>query len=352
MILSASFQNEWIQKISKSIGKRGDEKLIEKIIYAFALLEQLKISGLDLVFKGGTSVFLMCDSPRRFSIDIDIIVSDKIENMSAIFNKVIASGLFLYWQEDNERKMVVNAPVGHYKFFYKSIGGSHFGNEPILLDVLFSDKGVYKKTIQIPIKHNWLSTDEPFELITTPTFESILGDKLTAFAPNTTGILFSKNRPVEIIKQLFDIAFLFDKSSNFNEIRQSFLNVVNEEINYRELSVSPDEVLQDAFNTALLITNRDNNSEHFAFLQKGINNIVNFIITPFRIEEAIICASKTAYLTQVLKQSKFSDIARYTNPEIIENFTITQPEYNKLNRLKKTLPEAFYYWFHAFELLK
>jgi hypothetical protein len=79
---------------------------------------------------------------------------------------------------------------------------------------------------------------------------------------------------------------------------------------------------------------------------------VNFIITPFRIEEAIICASKTAYLTQVLKQSKFSDIARYTNPEIIENFTITQPEYNKLNRLKKTLPEAFYYWFHAFELLK
>lgn len=46
MILQASFQSEWIQKISKSIGKRGDPKLIEKIIYAFALLEQLKLSGL------------------------------------------------------------------------------------------------------------------------------------------------------------------------------------------------------------------------------------------------------------------------------------------------------------------
>jgi len=60
--------------------------------------------------------------------------------------------------------------------------------------------------------------------------------------------------------------------------------------------------LKDSFDTALLITHRDNTSPEFNFLQKGINNIVNFIIAIFRIEEAIICASKVAYLTQIIKQ--------------------------------------------------
>ena len=351
MILQASFQSEWIQKISKNIGKRGDPKLIEKIIYAFALLEQLKLSGLDLIFKGGSSIFLMSDPPNRFSIDVDIIVPAKPENMPVIFDKVIKSGFFLNWQEDNDRKMAVNAPVGHYKFFYQSIGGSYFGNEPILLDVLFSDKPVYEKTIEIPIRHKWLSTADPYELVTVPTFESVLGDKLTAFAPNSTGILYSKNRPVEIIKQLFDIAYLFDKASDFNEVRQSFLNVAAEEISYRSLSITPEDVLQDAFHTALLITKRDRTSDNFIFLQKGISNIVNFIIATFRLEEAIICASKVAYLSQVIKHSNNYEVARYTTPETIANLFITQPEYARFNRLKKTSPEAFFYWFHALNLL-
>ena len=351
MILPASFQNEWIQQISKSIGKRGDPKLIEKIIYAFALLEQLKLSGLDLIFKGCTSVFLMSDPPSRFSIDVDIIVSEKLKNMPAVFDKVVQSGLFLSWQEDNERKMAANAPVEHYKFFYQSIGGSHFGNEPILLDVLFSDKPGYEKTIEIPINHKWLATAEPYPLVTVPSFESVLGDKLTAFAPNTTGILYSKERPVEIIKQLFDIAFLFDKSSDFNEVRKSFLNIVAEEINYRNLSAKPDDVLQDAFNTALLITKREHTSGNFIFLQKGISNIVNFIITTFRLEEAIICASKVAYISQLLKQNYVSDVARYSNPGTIASLTISNTEFLKLNRLKNTLPEAFFYWYYALNLI-
>lgn len=59
-----------------------------------------------------------------------------------------------------------------------------------------------------------------------PTFDSILGDKLTAFAPKTTGILYSKNRPVEIIKQLYDIAFLFDNITNLEIVKKSYDKVV------------------------------------------------------------------------------------------------------------------------------
>ncbi len=44
----------------------------------------------------------------------------------------------------------------------------------------------------------------------------MLGDKLTAFAPNTIGILYKRpnqffSKHVEIIKQLYDVAKLYDK---------------------------------------------------------------------------------------------------------------------------------------------
>jgi len=350
MILNTSFEESWIKKISRSIGKRGDPKLVEKIIYAFTLLEQLKISGLDMVFKGGTSVFLMSDTPNRFSIDVDIIVSVSPDDLPPFLNKVLESGFFKSWIDDNDRKIIASTPVSHYKFYYESVGGSHFGDEPILLDVLFTEKSTYKKTIEIPIKHKWIETGQPYQMVTVPSFESVLGDKLTAFAPNTTGILYSKNRPIEIIKQLFDIAYLFDESNDFEEIRSSFLNIAAEEIGYRKLSIFPNEVLQDAFNTALLITMRDQTSEQFVFLQKGINNIVNFIISPFRIEDAIICASKVAYLTQLLKQKEVDQVARFTSPTEIATLFISETEYSKLNKLKKILPEAFFYWYHAINI--
>jgi len=347
MILPGSFEKSWIQEIAKTIGKRGDPKLVEKIIYSFSLLELLKRSGLDLIFKGGTSLFLMSDTPKRFSIDVDIVITKPPDSLYEYFEKLMQSGLFIQWKNDNERKSIGNAPVGHYKFFYKSSISQNFGDEPILLDVLFLPGSIYPRTNHIPIKHKWLLTDEPHDLINVPSFESLLGDKLTAFAPNTTGILYSKNRPVEIIKQLFDVAFLFDKAIDLQEVKESFQNIASEEISYRKLQVAFTDVLQDAFDTALLITRREQSSENFHFLQKGINNIINFIIDPFRIEDAIICASKVAYLTQTLTRDSFSGIQRYSVPEDVAGLNITQTEFAKLNRLKTINPEAFFYWYHA-----
>lgn len=75
MIDKATFELEWIQRLSGELGKRGDPKILEKVIHAFTLLEQLRMAGLDLIFKGGTSLLLLSSFPRRFSIDIDIITS-------------------------------------------------------------------------------------------------------------------------------------------------------------------------------------------------------------------------------------------------------------------------------------
>ena len=136
-----------------------------------------------------------------------------------------------------------------------------------------------------------------------PVHESILGDKLTAFAPKTTGILYSKNRPVEIVKQLYDIGFLYDLSEDLALIKKSYLKVVADEIGYRKLEISYQEVLKDTHEACLTLALRGDDNPEFIHLQTGITNITNFIIDRFKIEEAITAAAKVAHLCSLLRRT-------------------------------------------------
>src|SRR5687768_5019569 len=100
MIDKATYEIEWIGQLSKQLGKRGDPKILEKAIYAFTLLEQLKISGLDFIFKGGTSLLLLSSNPRRFSIDIDIITMYSPKELITYLDKIIERGSFSRWVDD------------------------------------------------------------------------------------------------------------------------------------------------------------------------------------------------------------------------------------------------------------
>ena len=48
--------------------------LLERSIYALGLLEALARVGMPFIFKGGSCLMLLLESPRRLSTDIDIIV--------------------------------------------------------------------------------------------------------------------------------------------------------------------------------------------------------------------------------------------------------------------------------------
>ena len=257
-------------------------------------------------------------------------------------------GSFSRWADDNERKHSVHAPVAHYKFYYTSKVGSRYGEEPILLDVLFTPNP-YPKLVKLPISHAWLRTSGDMLAVNIPAIESIVGDKLTAFAPRTTGILYEKNRPVEIIKQLYDIAFLFDLASDFDLVKASYIKNAEEELKYRGLGLHWKDTLQDTFQACLIITLRDPKSEHFLHLQKGISNIINFILERFHLEEAVICSAKTAYLSKIIQEDTFS-VVRYTGPDQIAALAIENPEYSKLNKLKTSIPEAFFYWHQAISI--
>lgn len=344
MIDAKSYTIEWLTDLRNKLGKRIDPKLIEKVIYALTFLEQLQLNNLSFVFKGGTALLLATETPKRFSIDIDIITEEPEDRIKGVLGKISQLEMFIRWEDDNDRKHTPDAPIGHFKMFYKSVVDGH--EEPILLDLLYTPNP-YPETKEYPVNHNWLATSGKDTMVVLPTFEAILGDKLTAFAPKTTGILYSKNRPVEIIKQLYDIGFLFDQITNLHVVKESYLKVVKEEIGYRKLTIDADEVLKDTGQACFILAVRDMKSDEFKHLQLGIKNFTNFIIDRFSIEEAITAAAKVAYLTTLLTKEKTQKIERFKSPLEIKDWLIEDTEYNKLNKLKKTNTEAFFYWYKS-----
>jgi hypothetical protein len=350
MISKASYDLAWIKEAANKLGKRADPKLLEKVIHAFTLLEQLQLSGLDFVFKGGTCLLLTTYPARRFSIDIDIISDTTADKLPSLFDKIVKDGYFFKWVDDSARAHATDTPIGHFKFYYKSKVDSS-PEEPILLDILYM-KHLYPSVKKHPIKHDWLTTEGKEVEVNVPAIESILGDKLTAFAPKTTGILYSKGRPVEIVKQLYDIGFLCDLYTDLELVRASYHNVVAEEIGYRKLPIDKNAVLKDTREACLLLAIRDEKNQDFIQLQNGIKGITNFILGHFKIEEAIVAAAKTAYLTSLIETMAGGNPERYQEPGQVAAMEITNQDFNRLNKLKKTNPEAFFYWHKTLENLK
>jgi hypothetical protein len=118
------------------------------------------------------------------------------------------------------------------------------------------------------------------------------------------------------------------------------------------VKLSPQDVFLDAIKTAILIGLRgaSSNSE-YAELLAGIKKMGAFVYSSyFSLDSAILCASKVAYLSAlIVKQS--DSIDRFKRNWDIASWNIANQDYNRLNKLKKTSPEAFYYFFQALTLL-
>lgn len=348
MINPPTYSLDWITQRVRELPHAADPKLLEKVIYAFTLLEQLCGTGLPFVFKGGTALLLLAgDNPQRFSIDIDIITELPADQLPEFLDRIIEKGIFLRYIADNDRKSASGVPVGHYKFYYRSALEKE-GEEPVMLDVLFSAVA-YPQLVSCNLIHPWLSTSGECPTIRIPATASLAGDKLTAMAPNTIGILYAKQRPTEIMKQLFDLGVLFDSISDINEVRQSYIRVATEEIGYRKLGISWEEALQDTFDTCCVLTRREEADERFQQLLKGFKNFYPFLLRKYFLEDAILSAAKTAYLARLVgREAVVKEV--YTGPDQIKDLTITQDGYGKMQRLKKTYPEAFFYWYQALML--
>jgi hypothetical protein len=186
-----------------------------------------------------------------------------------------------------------------------------------------------------------------------------LGDKLTAFAPNTTGIPYfkgNKSCAMEIIKQLFDIASLFDITNDITVVANTFHKFAAVELAYRNLDPENiSQVINDVFQTSLCICLRGQfGAGNFEQLQNGIKRIQSFIHgEKYQIDTAITNASKAAYLSTLIaggvtKLSRFN----LNDIEPLRNAIITAPLPAKLNKLKGANIEAFFYWNEISKLMK
>ena len=211
----------WIEQVAKD-SKIKDIILVEKTIRAFSLLEALARSGCPFLFKGGSSLMLHLDTGKRFSIDIDIIcpLGTKIEDYLEKYSEEYGFG------EVNLVERIPRTDISkqHAKFFYQVAYPAGGRQDKILLDVLFEEIH-YANVVELPIQSRLLKTEGDPIMVKLPSKEDLLGDKLTAFAPHTTGIPFfkgEKNCSMEICKQLFDIASLFDIVNDLSITTETF----------------------------------------------------------------------------------------------------------------------------------
>ena len=186
---------------------------------------------------------MMFGIARRLSIDIDIIVPEKYD-LIKIFENVVKTKWFSRYSEQ-KRKSQSEIPKSHFKFFYNPVYRTSEAEDYVLLDILF-DKSHYQKVESIPVNSAFVEQDGPMINVSVPSFDDILGDKLTAFAPNTTGIPYQKNghsQTMEIIKQLYDIGYLFDSVEDLSVVAKTFNEYVVIESGYKRIKLNPGDVV-------------------------------------------------------------------------------------------------------------
>jgi len=351
MISSETHTRKWLEK-SMSLFKGKDPILIERVIKALTLLEQLKLQGVDFIFKGGSALLLLLKEINRFSIDIDIVLPKKVESLADIFREIIKEGVFTGFAED-KRVTTGVVPKAHFKFFYNSVLNITKENAVVLLDVLF-EENPYTQIVSLPIESPFIKTEHPLINVALPDINCILGDKLTAFAPNTTGIPYGKRKSLEMIKQLYDIGKLFDKFNNIHIVKKTFNHIAAKELEYRNFKKNEiSQVFDDIFEAAVIISFRGTyQKDHFDELKEGIKKIIHYIYSgEYHIEDAVASAAKAAYLSRLLKISALEKINRFDRQDDLSQLLITHPNFTKFNKIKKYKPEAFFYWHHAIKLL-
>ncbi|MCC8044302.1 MAG: nucleotidyl transferase AbiEii/AbiGii toxin family protein [Clostridiales bacterium] len=330
MLTKENFSEEHIRELQSQ--SRRDPVLLERTVYAFGLLEAITRVGMPFIFKGGSCLQLLLEHPMRLSTDIDIIVKpgtdidDYIKRASEIFPFLSC--------EEQIRVGKNNIEKRHFKFIYSSPINRR--NIYILLDVLFED-AKYTSLVSKQIKSELLITEGAMMEVQIPSVECVLGDKLTAFAPHTTGIRLNDNKDMEIAKQFYDVLTLTDIARDFDEVRDTYFKLVQDEIAYRGIEITGEDALMDTYMTAACIASRGKIAgEDYVSYLRGIRDVRNHIFYEnFSAEIASQRAPLIMYLAAcMIKEVPFEreiDAKEYIGRSFIDSKVKAVREQRKIN---------------------
>ncbi len=344
MILKENYEEQHIRDLQAA--SKGDPGLIERTLYAFGLLEALAVVGLDFTFKGGTSLLLLLPKPKRLSTDIDIVV-DPGTDIAEYIEK--ASQIFPFTaMEEQERIGKNNIVKRHFKFTYDS--PVRRGPLYILLDVLFEENH-YERGVEKVISNELLMTDGENLRVKLPSIDCVLGDKLTAFAPYTTGIPLRKKKDLEVIKQFYDVSTLIDSFEVFDDVRNTYFSISDAELRYRGNESTTKQALEDTIQAAVCIGSRGKTSaEDFSSYLQGTRDIVNHIYERgFNMEMASTMAPKVIYMAAcLLTETPFEKIV---DVEGLRKENLTQKDLLTMKAFRKARSDDYGYLVLADRLL-
>lgn len=346
-IKNRKFLEESINELKKTNSK-ADIQLLEKTIGALYLVESLVNSGLNFVFKGGTSLVLLLNEIKRFSVDVDIITEEDKQTVNECIKRIIESQNLFTKYEENKRNNSASKrmELEHYKFFFNSVTDN--SEKYILLDVAY-ESNKYPETINKNIECLKLNVSSEY-IVKLPSVESILGDKLTVLAPNTTGIHYNSDKELELMKQLYDVDKLFNEAEYIDIVKKSFINIANREIKYRKLKeITNEDVLED-IRDFCIDTILQNNIENQHDVNIGMKKLQGFIIeNKFRREQEVLTAvGKVLYLMKLIKNDE-KKIERYSKEIKLKDIIIPEKFKKILKKMNNYNEEAYYYILKSFE---
>ncbi len=338
---------EWIVAQQARLGM-ADPIILEKAIFALTLLDLLARTDLEFVFKGGTALLLHLPRPNRLSIDIDIVCNAAPMDFETVLTRLLGNSPFLRWDEQTRGERGLPGRR-HYRFHYQS--PTQLQELHILLDVV-TEPNVLLHITERPVNTSFLEIVEPI-VVKTPHLESLLADKLTAFAPGSIGVPLTAQFSQQVIKQLFDIAQLYDHARDLVILAEDNHNAFVAEARYRNFTGSHSDYLDDLILAAFQICALDlkgaprDGEEPSRLYRRGIVQLANHLVfTPFRLPDAKIAAAKAARLAMLLKSGNLSEPLPVFDPaRVIElrELQMASP-FGCLNRLKGFAPEVFFYW--------
>lgn len=353
MIRKECFEEEWIEKVCSSHRFRHPA-LVEKVIRAFSLLEMLVREGCPLTFKGGTSLLLILGgNARRLSIDIDVLCPPGTDVEQYL--KDCEKYGFTVCKPIRRENRNGNVPKGHYKSFFEVVYSDQI-EDSVLLDVLYEDNH-YRRVEEKLLQHPFLESEGEPTVIRVPSVEDILADKLTAFAPNTSGVPYYKgtrNFTINVAKQLHDVGRLFDAANDLTIVSSTFKDIAAVELSYRGKTDDISAIFDDIRNTAMSLATRGKEDPmgDFELLKEGVDKLKSHIYSGrYNLDNAITDAAKAAYLATLIEKGVM-EFEKYSgSANDLKGMNILPTLSKELAKIRRGNPEAFFYWVKTSELL-
>ncbi len=354
MFADQCFAREWIVQEARRQGTQA--VVLEKCIHALLLVGKLRAAGLDFVFKGGTSLMLHLEPIRRLSIDVDIASLESLEKVQQVMDLVCDGAHFKRWSHQDWRN-AENPPTKYFHLFYASaLDGTE---SSVQLDVLEIANG-YAQVLEKPVRTSFLEVVTPMTA-PVPTIEGLLGDKLAAFAPSTIGILYqpvsrvtgdpTEPKPIRVMKQLFDVGELFVHATDMNAVADTYRTHFAQQNSYRGGGFTLEQALDDSIDAAFWLSQIDfkprEENDKTTFFRNGHNAINTHLIGErYTLQHAKVSAARAALLAVAIKADRMDIVRELPSVEVLRNMRI-EGRWSKLQVLRNTSPEAFFFWHQA-----